>query len=131
MVEGLLRELGFEIEPTINYDPRQVISNRRKAQKRNTFKHKQVVGLVEAANWSNYPKEAPNIVDLDEYPSSHIGQFVSLLPDISNLVVAAKSITPLSSQSKGKNKRDFPEAMDIDEEDTAKNPKRYRIENEG
>ena len=62
MVEGLLRELGFEIEPTINYGPHQVISKRRKAQKRNPFKQKEVVGLAKAANWYNYPKEAPNIL---------------------------------------------------------------------
>ena len=73
MVEGLLRELGFETKPTINYDPHQVISNRRNAQKRNPFKHEEVVGLAEAANWSNYLKEAPKIVVLDEDPSSRIG----------------------------------------------------------
>ena len=115
MVEGLLRELGFETEPAINYDPHRVISNRRKAQKRNTFKHEEVVGLEEVANWSNYPKWALNIVDLDEDPSSRIGEVISLLPHISNLVAATKNITPLASKSEGKNKRDFPEAMDIDE----------------
>ena len=50
MVEGLLRELGFEIEPTINYDPHQFISNSRNDQKRNHFKHKEVAGLEEFAN---------------------------------------------------------------------------------
>ena len=39
MVEGLLTELGFEIEPTINYDPHQVISNMRTDQRRKPFKH--------------------------------------------------------------------------------------------
>ena len=39
MVEGLLRELGFETEPTINYEPHQVISNKRKDQKRKPNKH--------------------------------------------------------------------------------------------
>ena len=89
------------------------------------------MGLAEDANWSNYPKEAPNIVDLDEVPSSRIGEFVSLLLDISNLVVATKSITPLASQSEGKNKRDFPEAMDIKAEDTVETPNRQKIEIEG
>ena len=56
MVECLLRELGFEIEPTINYDPHQVILNRRNAQKRKPYKHEEVVVLEEATNWSNYPK---------------------------------------------------------------------------
>ena len=39
MVECLLRELVFETEPAINYDPRQVISNKRKSQRINPFKH--------------------------------------------------------------------------------------------
>ena len=43
MVEGLLRELGFETEPAINYYPHQVISNRRKDQKINPYKHGEVV----------------------------------------------------------------------------------------
>ena len=89
------------------------------------------MGLTEAANWSNYPKEAPNIVDLDEDPSSRIGEVVSLLPDISNLVGAAESITPFSSKSEGNNKRDFQEAMDINEEDTDETPKRKKVETEG
>ena len=56
------------------------------------------MGLAEAANWSNYPKEAPNIIDLDEYPSYRTGEIVSLLLDMSNLVALAESITPLASQ---------------------------------
>ena len=89
MVEGLLRELGFETEAAINYDPHQVISNKRKSQRGKPFKHEEVVGLEEAANWSNYPKETPNIVDLDEDSSSPMGEVFSLFPDISNLVAAA------------------------------------------
>ena len=89
------------------------------SQNKNPYKHKEVVGLEEAANWSNYTKEAPKIVVLDEDTSSHIGEVVSLFLDISNLVAAAKRITPLASKSEGKNKRYFPEAMDINEEGTA------------
>ena len=68
------------------------------AQKRNTYKHEEIMGLEEALNWSSYPKEAPKMVELDEDPISCIGEVVSLFPDISNLVVAAKRITPLASQ---------------------------------
>ena len=39
MVEALLIDLGFETKPIINYDPRQVISNKRKYQRINPFKH--------------------------------------------------------------------------------------------
>ena len=131
MVEGLLRKLGFEIEPTINYDPHRVISNMRKDQRRKPFKHEEVVGLAEATNWYNYPKQTPKIVDLDEDSSSPMREVFSLFPYISNLMVAAESITPLAIQLEGKNKRYFPKAMDIDEEGTAETPKRQKVETEG
>ena len=85
------------------------------------------MGFSDDANWSNYPKEAPNIVVLDEDPSSRIREVVSLFLDISNLVTTAESITQLDSQSKEKNKRYFPKAMDIDEEDTIETPKGRRL----
>ena len=56
MVEGLLRDLGFQTEPAIKYDPHQVISNRRNAQKRKDYKQEEFVGLEEVSNWSNYPR---------------------------------------------------------------------------
>ena len=123
--------MGFETEPTINYDLHQVISNRIKDQTIKPFKHEEVVGLEEVANWLNYPKEAPKIIDLDEDSSSPIREVVSLSPDISNFVSAVESITPLASQSEGKNKRDFPKEMDTEEEDSVETPKRQKIETEG
>ena len=57
LVESLLRELGFPIEDSINYDPHHIISNRRKANKNKPFEHHEVVGLLEAANWSEYPEK--------------------------------------------------------------------------
>ena len=60
------------------------------------------MGLEEAANWPNYPKETPKIVDLDEDSSSPIIEIVSLSPDISNFVAASESTTPLASQLEGK-----------------------------
>ena len=35
------------------------------------------------------------------------------------------------SQLEGKNKRDFPKAINIDEEDTAETPKRQKVETKG
>ena len=45
IIEGLLREMRFRIEPTVNYDPHHVILNRRKDLKRNPFKHEDIDGL--------------------------------------------------------------------------------------
>ena len=53
MVENLLKEMEFPTEPTVEYDPHHVISNRKKDVKGNSFKHKEVVGLVEVANWDD------------------------------------------------------------------------------
>ena len=72
MIEGLHKEMGFSIEPTINYDPHHVISNRRKALKRKLIKHEKIVVLADVANWSNYPKEAPKYVDTQEDSNSPI-----------------------------------------------------------
>ena len=66
MTESLLREMGFLMEPAVNYDPHHVISNRIKAPKINPFKHEEVVGLADATNWSDYPKEASKYVDMKE-----------------------------------------------------------------
>ena len=89
------------------------------------------MGLAEAANWPNYPKETPKIVDLDEDSSSPIIEVVSLFPVISNFVVLVERTTPLAIQSEGKNKRDFPKAMDTKEEESAEISKRQKIEIEG
>ena len=55
MIEIFLREMGFFTEVAINYDPHHVISNRRHPLKIHPFEHDEVVGLAEAANWSDYP----------------------------------------------------------------------------
>ena len=55
LIESLLREMGFPIEASINYDPHHIISIKRKANKNNPFEHHEVACLLEATNWSNYP----------------------------------------------------------------------------
>ena len=64
--------MGFPTDPTINYDPHHVISNRRKDLKRNPFEHEEIVGLADVSNWSDYPKEAPKYVDMQEDSNSPI-----------------------------------------------------------
>ena len=66
MIENLLKEMEFLIEPTVNYDPHQVISNKIKFVKIKHFKHVEVVGLADAANLDDYPKENPKDTDVQE-----------------------------------------------------------------
>ena len=51
--------------------------------------------------------------------------------DLSSIVAAATHVTPLASFSKKTNTRDFSDAMDIEEEDTARTPKNKKIEKAG
>ena len=64
MVESFLKEMGFVTEPATNYDPHQVISNRRKDMKINPFEHEEIVGLADDANSPDYPKETPKDTDM-------------------------------------------------------------------
>ena len=104
MIEKLLKEMGFPIDPIIDYDTHQVISNRRKDMKRKPFKHVEFVGLADATNWDDYRKETLKYTDVQEDSSSSVNEITSLMPDISKLISAAEKITPLSSHSKITNK---------------------------
>ena len=99
MIENLLKDMGFPTEPAVDYDPHEVISNRRKAMKRKPFKHVEVVGLVDASNCMDYAKENPKDTNGQEDSSSSVKEITSLMPDISKLVVEAVNITPLESNS--------------------------------
>ena len=68
---------------------------------------------------------------MQEDSSSSIKEISSLLPDISKLISAAENITPLASHSESTNKRDFSDAMDTEEEDTSRTPKKKKNEAEG
>ena len=95
-----------------------------KIGKINPFKHEEIVVLEDDANWSDYPKESPKDIDMKEDSNYPIREVVSLFPNISNLISTDENITPLASHSERTNKRDFSDAMDTKEEDTAKTPKK-------
>ena len=97
MIENLLKEMGFFIDLVVDYDPHQVISNRIKYLKRNTFKHVEVVGLADVANFDDYPKETPKDTDVQEDSSYSIKNITSLMPYIYKLISAFVNITPLVS----------------------------------
>ena len=52
----------------------------------------------------------------------------STQPDPSSIFPAAEKIIPISSCFERTNKRDFSDAMDTEEEDIAKTPKKQKIE---
>ena len=56
---------------------------------------------------------------------------LNLPPNFFKGFAAAERITPWANKSEGNDKRDFPKAMDIDEEGTVETPKRQKVEIEG
>ena len=46
-----LKEKGFDMEATIDYEPHHIIYGRRQANKRKPFKQVEVEGLGERENW--------------------------------------------------------------------------------
>ena len=128
MIERLLREMGFPNEAAINYDPRHIISIRTQVNKNKPFKHFEVAGLPESANWLDYPHETQGDVDMQEDSASSTRKVSSLQLSTSSLILAAKKITLIASWSDRTNKRDFYDAMDTEEEDTTKTSKKQKVE---
>ena len=131
MIESMLREMGFSVETVVNYDPHHVISNRRQANKNKPFEHFEVGGLSEVANWMGYPKDINNGENMQEASLSSALGDTSPQRELSSIVVATTHVTPLASFFEKLNKRDFLEAMDIDEEATSRTPKKKNIEKVG
>ena len=104
MIERLLKEMVFFTKPNVNYDPHHVISNSRKAMKINPFEHEEIVGLREASNWYDYPKESPKDTDMQGDSNSFVREITSLQPDTSKLISAYEKITPLASHLERTNK---------------------------
>ena len=57
MIESLLREMGFQTDVVINYDPHHILSIRRQVNKNNPFEHFEVAGLSKTVNWLECPHE--------------------------------------------------------------------------
>ena len=120
-------DMGFPTKAAVEYDPHSVISNRRKVVNRKPFKHVEVVGLEDAANWDDYPKENPNDTNRKEDSSSSVKYITSLMPDVSKVVSAAINITPLASHLEKRIKWDILDHLEIEDEDTSITPKRKNI----
>ena len=89
-----------------------------------------MVGLSEV-DWMDYPKDINNGENMKEYSLSYAPGSSSPQRDISRIVVAATHATPLAIFSENVAKRDVSKSMDIDEEDTAKIPKKLNTKRAG
>ena len=66
MVEILLKEMKFQNDASINYDPHHIISIKRQVNKNNPFEQHEIAGLVESANWIDYPHETQRDDDMQQ-----------------------------------------------------------------
>ena len=64
--------MGFSLRATINYDPHQIISNRRQENKNKPFEHTEVAGLREAPNSEDYPNKTPGNISMEQDSVSSI-----------------------------------------------------------
>ena len=105
VIEKLLEVMDFQKEEKVNYDPHQIISQRRQLNKNKPFDHQIVEGLDKMANLSNFEENAEvmkeGMTEANEDKRDKLALTV-----------------PMSVNSGVMNKRTLSEAdgMDVDEE---------------
>ena len=103
----------------INYDPHQIISKRRQANKNNPFEHIEIVGLREEANWEDYPNYITKDISMQRESVSSLPGNNSSQMNLSNIVAMAGNVSSLVSFLEITKKRENAEHMD-----TASTPKK-------
>ena len=74
--------MGFSLGRAINYDPHQIISKWRHANKNKPFEHTEIAGLREATNWEDYPNYTTMDISMEEDSvSSLLGKNSSQMND--------------------------------------------------
>ena len=68
---------------------------------------------------------------MQEYSTSSVKEFISLQPGTSSMVPTIEIITPIENCSEKTNQRDVYDAMDTEEEDTTRTPKKQKVEEVG
>ena len=131
MMEILLREMGFQIDVSINYDPHHIISIVRQINKNKPFENNEIAGIPKTANWIDYPHETQRDVDMQHYCTYSVKEVISLQNSPSSMVPAEERITPITSCSEKTNKRDLYDAMDREEEGATRTPTKKKIEETG
>ena len=70
VVENLLKEMVFQTDVVLNYDLHHIISIRRQVNKNKPFEHHEISGMVESANWLDYPHETHGDEDIKQGSTS-------------------------------------------------------------
>ena len=97
MIESLLREMGFQTEVAVNYDPHRIISIKRQVNKNKRFEHFELASLSETTNWLDYPHETQGDFNMQEDSTSSVSEFTSPQHGTSIMVPTPKKLTPIAS----------------------------------
>ena len=100
----------------VNFDPRHIISQRRKLNKYNPFEHL-VEGLAERDNWMEYQVHMKYAEVLQENPLA--------------IIKSTEVITPTPSKAGMPGNRTHSEAMETEDEENLGTSKRQKTESEG
>ena len=77
MIESLLREMWFQTDVSINYDPHHIISIVRQINKNKPFENNEIAGIPKTANWLDYPHETQRDVDMQDYCTYSVKEAIS------------------------------------------------------
>ena len=92
VVDSLLKGMYFKTNFAVNYDPLHVISTRREVNTNKPFEHREVEGLAEKTNWSDYPKPMEN-AEVPQENSLEMVKSTEVIATLSNITEAATKIT--------------------------------------
>ena len=85
MVENLLKEMKFQIELVVNYDPHHIISITIQVNKNKPFQHNEIASMAKSANWLDYPHETQGDEDMQPGSTTSVREFRSPQPDLQEL----------------------------------------------
>ena len=105
LATNLLRGMEFSLGQAVNYDPHQIISKRRKSHNCRPFKHTEIPGLREAANWDDFPNPTPMDTSIEQGTGSQLPGVVSPQRELAKVVVIAREFSSLVSYSVSSIKR--------------------------
>ena len=128
LVTNFLRAMVFSLGQAVNYDLHQIISKRRKAHKCRPSEHTEIVGLMEATNWDDFPNPTLMDTSIERRTGSPLPGVASPQRELSKVVAIARNVSSLVSYSVSSIKREGSKPMKTEEVDTASMPKNQKIE---
>ena len=103
VIEKFLKAMNFKEVDKIRYDPKQVISQRRKKNKYTPYEHEEVQDLGTIANLEN-PKEGQQMIDVSEKVQNSQDGAVQVNPFFMEIQTPSKNL----------NKKPFLEVVDME-----------------